>query len=158
MHSKTMWNKQRYCGQLHSHVLNHEFPRRWPEKLPYSENFRTSSWSHDMEGDAKKCVGDIVSWQTRRLNNSTKYQLHASMTTTLERGRNEICRRIVTSMLWNCSKMFILGTNWMAWYSMVSEQTCTIDYKMDQSMWQTISSIDLLHSSHIWIQTVLLCR
>ena len=26
------------------------------EKLPYSENLRFSSWSHDMEGHAKKCV------------------------------------------------------------------------------------------------------
>ena len=26
------------------------------EKLPYSENFRISSWSYDMEGHAKKCV------------------------------------------------------------------------------------------------------
>ena len=26
------------------------------EKLPYSENLRISSWSHDMEGHAKKCV------------------------------------------------------------------------------------------------------
>ena len=26
------------------------------EKLPYSENFLTSSWSYDMEGHAKKCV------------------------------------------------------------------------------------------------------
>ena len=26
------------------------------EKLPYSENFRISSWSCDMEGHAKKCV------------------------------------------------------------------------------------------------------
>ena len=25
-------------------------------KLPYSENFRVSSWSYDMEGHAKKCV------------------------------------------------------------------------------------------------------
>ena len=38
--------------------------------------------------------------------------------------------------------------------SMVSEQTCTIDRKMDQS-WQTIISFDLLHSSFMWIQTVL---
>ena len=34
--------------------------------------------------------------------------------------------------------------------SMVSEQTCTIDYKMDQSMWQAPESIDILHSSHMW--------
>ena len=26
------------------------------EKLPYSENFRISSWSYDVEGHAKKCV------------------------------------------------------------------------------------------------------
>ena len=26
------------------------------EKLPYSEKFRISSWSYDMEGHAKKCV------------------------------------------------------------------------------------------------------
>ena len=26
------------------------------EKLPYSENFRISSWSYDMEGHSKKCV------------------------------------------------------------------------------------------------------
>ena len=26
------------------------------EKLPYSENFRFSSWSYDIEGHAKKCV------------------------------------------------------------------------------------------------------
>ena len=29
---------------------------RETEKLPYSENFRISSWSYDMEGHAKKCV------------------------------------------------------------------------------------------------------
>ena len=26
------------------------------EKLPYTENFRISSWSYDVEGHAKKCV------------------------------------------------------------------------------------------------------
>ena len=46
----------------------------------------------------------------------------------------------------------MLGTYW---YLMVSEQTCTIDHKMDQSMWQTIISFDLLHPSYMWIQTVI---
>ena len=32
-------------------------------------------------------VNDIVSWQTRRLNNSTKYLHHASMATTLEKKK-----------------------------------------------------------------------
>ena len=52
------------------------------EKLPFPQNLRISSWSYDMAGHAKKCVDDIVSWQTRRRNNSIKYLLHASMTTT----------------------------------------------------------------------------
>ena len=33
---------------------------------------------------------DIVSWQTRRLNNSTKYLLHASMTTTSKKKRQNL--------------------------------------------------------------------
>ena len=48
---------------------------------------------------------DIVSWQTRRLSNSTKYPLHASMTTTLKKKKQ--------NMLENCcSEMLILGKNW----------------------------------------------
>ena len=72
----------------------------------------------------------------------------------LQRRRNEICWRIVTSMLPNCSEMFILGTNWKTRYSMVREQTCKIHDKMDQSLWQTPESIDFLYSSYIWIQTI----
>ena len=30
------------------------------EKLPCSENLCISSWSYDMEGHAKKCVGTIL--------------------------------------------------------------------------------------------------
>ena len=38
---------------------------------------------------------------------------------------------------------------------MVSEQTCTIDHKMDQSLWQTTESFDILHPSYMWLQTIL---
>ena len=69
----------------------------------------------------------------------------------------EICRRIVKSLPSNWSKMLVLGTYWKTWYSLFSEQTCTIDHKMDQSLWQTIESFDLLHSSYMWIHTVLPC-
>ena len=53
--------------------------------------------------------------------------------------------------------MLVLDTYWKTRYSMVSEHTCTIDYEMDQIMWQTTISFDLLHSSHKWIQTILSC-
>ena len=41
------------------------------EKLPYSENFRISSWSYDMEGHAKKCVERYC-----ELSNKTTQQLY----------------------------------------------------------------------------------
>ena len=45
---------------------------------------------------------DIVSWQTRRLNNSTKYLLHASMTTTLNSvgELSSTCSQIVLKCLY----------------------------------------------------------
>ena len=53
------------------------------EKLPFPQNLRISSWSYDTEGHAKKCVERC--WRTRRLTNSRKYLLHASMTITSKR-------------------------------------------------------------------------
>ena len=116
------------------------------EKLPYSENLSISPWSCDMEGHAKKCVERYC-----ELANKTTQQLYKVSTPwidgpPLERGTFEICRRIVKSMLSNCSEMPLLGTYWKTRYSMVSEQTCTIDYEMDQILWQTIESFWYLTS------------
>ena len=60
------------------------------EKLAFPQNLRISSWSYDMAGHAKNVWNDIVSWQTRRLNNSTKYLLHASMTTTSKKKKQNL--------------------------------------------------------------------
>ena len=60
------------------------------EKLPYPQNLRISSWSYDMAGHAKSVWNDIVSWRTRRLSNSTKYLLHASMTTTSKKKKQNL--------------------------------------------------------------------
>ena len=57
------------------------------EKLPFPQNLRISSWSYDMFGHAKNVWSDIVSWQTRRLSNSTKYLLHALMTITSKKKK-----------------------------------------------------------------------
>ena len=109
------------------------------------------------KGHAKKCVERYC-----ELANKTTQQLYISIYSMhrwppLQRRRNKIRGRIVTSMLSDCSEMIILGTSWTTWYSMVSEQTCTIDHKMDQNMWQTIISFDLLHPSYMWLQTILSC-
>ena len=75
------------------------------ENLPCSGNLCISSWSCDMEGMPRNVWSDIVSWQTRRLNNSTKYLLHALMTISFQRRRIEIRGRIVKSIVSNCSKI-----------------------------------------------------
>ena len=100
--AKILWTMTEPC-------LNHEFSQ------VELQNFHTPRIFVFLHGlmiwkvMRRNAWSDIVSWQTRRLNNSTKYLLHASMTTTLKR-KNEICRRIVTSTLSNCSEMFVPGT------------------------------------------------
>ena len=75
-----MWNKQRYCWQLQNHV--------------WIQNFSRSYWKIT-----------IVSWQTGRLNNSTKYQLHALMTI-ISKKKNwnpwENCQKVCSQNFRKC--------------------------------------------------------
>ena len=72
-----LWCTQRKCEMSKDSVDNYRtmFESRisagWTEKLPYSENHRISSWSHDMESHAKKCVERYC-----ELANSTTQQLY----------------------------------------------------------------------------------
>ena len=127
----------------------------WTEKLPYSEIFRVSSWFYDMEGHAKKCVERYC-----ELANRTTQHLYKVSTPCIDDHHfteEEMKSVGKLSQVCSCSEMLALGRDWKTWYSMVSEQICTIDYQMDQSLWQTPESIDIFHSSHMWIQTILLC-
>ena len=159
VHSKTMWNKQGYYWQSQNHV--------------WIQNFRSrnNNWKNIMSGkseylfvilwNGRSCqdmCGTIL-WVDEKKNDSTTLQSINSMSwrPSLQRRRIETRGRIVKSILSNCSEMLILGQYWTARYSMVIEQTCTIDYKMDQSLWQTIISFDLLHSSYMWLQLILSC-
>ena len=54
---------------------------------------------------------DIVNWQTRRLNNSTKYLLHASMTTTSKKKKWNLwenCHMYALKLFWNASTWHVL--------------------------------------------------
>ena len=101
MYSKTMWNKQRYCWQLQNHV--------------WIQNFRRNNWTNYHA--RKFCVflrgpttwkvmprhvwNDIVSFRTKRLNNSSKYQLLA-LTTIISKKKNfnpwENCQKYALKM------------------------------------------------------------
>ena len=119
------------------------------EKLPYSDNLRISSWSYDMEGHAKK----FVERYCELANKKTQQQLYKVSTPCIDDHHfKEEEMKSVGELSQVCShifKMLTLGTNWKTRYSMVSEQTCTINHKMDQSLRQTPESIDSIHSSHM---------
>ena len=118
--SKDIWDNYR-------NTFETKISARAKEKLPYSEKLGANifSWSSDLEGHAKNCVE-----RSCELANKTTQQFSKS----LERGRIEICWRIVTSMLSNCSEMLVLGTYWTTRHSMASKQTCTSSHQMDQNL------------------------
>ena len=157
MYSETMWNMQRYCRQLQNHVRIANFSGEgnrktsFPSKSSYFFMVLWHGWS------CKEVCGTIL-WVGKQDDSTTPQSIYSMRRwPPLQRTRNEICWRIVTSMLPNCSEMFVLGTYWKTWYSMVREQTCTINHRMDQSIWQTPESIDFIFSSYMWIQTMLWC-
>ena len=120
MHSKKMWNKQRYCWQLQNHVRIANFRGRSgettiPSKSSYFLMVLWHGWS------CKEVCGTIL-WVGEQ-DDATTLQIINSMHRwpPLQRRRNKICWRIVTYMLSNCSEMLILDTNWTTRYSMVSK-------------------------------------
>ena len=126
---------------------NREFPRWDQSKSSY---FFMVLW---YGGSCKEMCGAIL-WVGKQDDSTTLQSIYSMHRwPPLQRRRNEICWRIVTSMLSNSSEVIILGTDWNAWYSMVSKQVRTIYHKMDQGLWQTLESIDFIFSSYLWIQT-----
>ena len=111
LHSKTMPNKLRFCGQWQNHVPIANFRLEngkitIPSKSSY---FFMVLW---YGGSCKEMCGTIL-WIGKQ-NDSTTLQCMNSMHwwPSFQRIRIEIRVRIVTNMLPNCSEMFILGTNW----------------------------------------------
>ena len=145
LHSKTMPNKQRYCGQLQNHVRI----AGGLEKLPFLQNLRISSWSYDMDGHAKKCVERYCEWA-----NKTTQQLYKVSTPCIDDHHFKeeelesvgelsiVCSQIVLK----CLYLARIGRPDILWSV---NKTCTIHYKMDQSMLQTIMSFDILHPSNM---------
>ena len=137
--------------------LNPKFQQEATEKLSSSESFSISTWSSDMEAHVQKCVERYC-----ELTNKSTQQHYKESTPCIDdhHFKEEELKSVgelSKYMLSSCCEILILDTYWTTWYSMLWEQTCTIDYKMDQSLRQTPESIDILHSSHMWIQNILSC-
>ena len=72
------------------------------EKLPFPQNIRISSYGFMTWLVMQRSVwNDIVSWRTRLHNNSLKYLLHASMTTTSKKKKQNLlenCQLLVLKL------------------------------------------------------------
>ena len=128
------------CGQLQNHVWISNFRGESKEIAIPS---KISNFLHGLMTwlvMQRSVWNDIVSWPTRRRNNSTKIQsMHRLMLPT-------------------CSQMLKLGTyKRFDILCMVSTWVCMIDYEMDESLLQTIMPFDLFHSTCIRLQTILSC-
>ena len=134
MHSTTMPNKQRYCGQLQNHVR--------------IANFRGVSWEITIPSKIlvfhhglktwlvmqRNVWNAIVSWQTRRLNNPIKYLLHASMTTTSKKKKwnlLETCHKYALKVVLKCLYLARIGRPDILWSV---NKLATVNHKMDQSL------------------------
>ena len=85
-----------------------EFPRGEQKKLTYSENFRISSWSYDMEGHAKKCVERYC-----ELANKTTQQLYKVSTPCINDHRfNEEEMNSVGELSQVCSQIVLKVDTW----------------------------------------------
>ena len=138
-----MWNKQKYCGQLQNHVRIPNFPRCELKKTT-------------MLGKCSYFFVVLRHGRSRQKMCGRFCELANKTTITSKKNWNpwENCHMYALKLFHNA---YTWGTNWKTWYSMVSEQTCTTDHEMDQGLWQTIISFDILHSSYMWIQTILSC-
>ena len=119
------------------------------EKLPCSEIFESLRGPTIWRVMPRNVWNDIVSWQTRRLNNSTKYLLHASMTITSKRKNwnlSENCQKYPLKLFWNACTWHVLED------LIFSGQWTNLHDRLrnGQSLWQTTESFDILHPSHMW--------
>ena len=113
---------------------------------------RISSWSYDMDGHAKKCVERYC-----ELANETTQQYYKVSTPCIDDHHfkeeesksvgqlSKVCSQIVLK----CLYLARVGRPDILWF--VNELARSI------TIWTTIISFDLLHSSYMWIQTVLSC-
>ena len=94
LHSKTMPNEQRYCRQLQNHVWIANFRGENSKKYHVLKIFVFLHGLMTWLVMQRNVWSDIVSWQTRRLSNSTKYLLHASMSTTSKEEETKSVREM----------------------------------------------------------------
>ena len=106
-----MWNKQRYCWKSQKTCLNPEFPKEQRNDYHARKIWVSLRGPMTWKVMPRNVWNDIVSWQTRRLNDSTKYQHHV-LTTITSKKKNwipwEIVQKCVLKLFWNACTSHVL--------------------------------------------------
>ena len=130
LHSTRLRNKQRYCGQLQSHVWIQNF-RRSNRKITvlWKSAYLFVVLRHG--GSCQEMCGTIL--RASEQNNKANIQSYNSMPwwPSIQRSIG-IGWRIVKSLLTDCSEMLVFGTHWQARHSVVSKHTCTSSHQSGQ--------------------------
>ena len=129
------------------------------EKLPYSvklgANIPHGLWCGR---SCEEMCGKML--RIGRQNNSTTIQSRNTMPCIDDHQFREEEMGFLGELSKVCShgsEMLVFGAHWQTCFFMVREQACSISHQMDQSLWQTLGSFDIRHSSHMRIQTILSC-
>ena len=116
MYSKTMWNKQGYCGQLQKYLRIQGFC--WSQRKNYRSELQGNlmqkqyllgliTWNV-MQRSAWK---DIANWQTKQRNNYSKSHHHALTTTNSKRKKwdlSENCLKFAHKLSWHVCIWLVL--------------------------------------------------
>ena len=148
---KTMWNKQRHRGQLQNHVwiANFSGENRKASILWESSFLFMVLWYGGVM--QKKCVERYC-----ELANKTTQQLYKVSTPCIDDHHFkeeemisllENCQKYALKLFWNVDTWHELED--LIFYGPWTKLTRSIT-KKNQSLWQTIMSIDFIHSSHMW--------
>ena len=156
LHSMTMWNKRRYCGQVQSHVriANFSGENRKASSFWESSYFFMVVWHG---GSCKEVCGTIL-WVGKQddSTNSTKYLLHASMTATSKRKKQNLLEKCQTHAL----KLFWNAYTWQELEDLIfyGQWKNLHDRLQNGPKLVTNAWVDWYFTfTHMWIQTVLLC-
>ena len=95
-------------------------------------------WKDMLENE----LSDIASWQTK---SGAVVQSFKSLVgwSSIQTGRTWISWWIITRLLTSCIEMFVFGTKWKTRHSVVGQQTCKTNYKMDSGSQVTSDKIVL---------------
>ena len=159
LHTKRMSDKHGYCGKLQMYVRIKDFC--WGYRKIGWNKAAGETWCWNdifmVRRHGRSC--EEMCGKILRTYEKTTEQLYKSRNTvpgwlSIYRRRKWISWRVVHS-----SQIVLICPYlcWKTWYSMVCEQIWSCSYKMDERLWQALDTFHLLHSSHRWVQAILLC-